>query len=361
MSDNLRQYRAIRAALIQGYPGEPTGRLVRHLTTLAAFISGIVASKSTQLPHIATKVPDGTKPESRVKRLTRWLDNEHILEEMYFLPYAEILLAHVALETLVLVMDGSVVGRGCVALMIHVLYKGRALPLAWRVRQGPKGHFPEELHIALVALIRACLPEGTQVVLLGDGEFAGTTLQETLNDAGWGYVCRTAQSTVATWDGETFRLDTLGACSKPGTLIALQEVKITRDAYGPVMVLSCWAKGYHEPLYLVSNMDAAEAACRYYQKRFRIETFFSDQKSRGFHIHKSHIADPQRLSRLLIAACLAYIWIVYLGALCEKDGWREVIHRRKRCDLSLFQLGLRILEHFLNEEFPIPVQFHVTI
>jgi hypothetical protein len=164
MSDNLRQYRAIRAALIQGYPGEPTGRLVRHLTTLAAFISGIVASKSTQLPYIATKVPDGTKPESRVKRLTRWLDNEHILEEMYFLPYAEILLAPVALETLVLVMDGSVVGRGCVALMIHVLYKGRALPLAWRVRQGPKGPCPEELHIALVALIRACLPEGTQVV-----------------------------------------------------------------------------------------------------------------------------------------------------------------------------------------------------
>ncbi len=361
MSDNLRQYRAIRAALIQGYPGEPTGRLVRHLTTLAAFISGIVASKSTQMPHIAAKVPDGPKPESRVKRLTRWLDNERILEEMYFLPYAEILLAHVALETLVLVMDGSVVGRGCVALMIHVLYKGRALPLAWRVRQGPKGHFPEALHIALVALIRACLPEEAPVVLLGDGEFDGTTWQETLNAAGWSYVCRTAQSTVATWDGETFRLDTLGACGKPGTLIALKEVKITRDAYGPVMVLSCWAKGYQEPLYLVSNMEAAEAACRYYQKRFRIETFFSDQKSRGFHIHKSHISDPQRLSRLLIAACLAYIWIVYLGALCEKDGWREIIHRRKRCDLSLFQLGLRILEHFLNEEFPIPVQFHVTI
>ena len=70
-------------------------------------------------------------------------------------------------------MDGSVVGRGCVALMLHVLYKGRALPLAWRVRQGPKGHFPEELHIALVELIRECLPEGTQVVLLGDGECDG--------------------------------------------------------------------------------------------------------------------------------------------------------------------------------------------
>jgi Transposase DDE domain len=311
MSDNLRRYRAIRDALTQGYPGHPTGAVARHLTTLAALISGIVGGKSTQLPHIATKVPESQKPESRVKRFARWLDNERILEEMYFLPYAEILLAHLAVATLVLVMDGSVVGRGCVALMIHVIYKGRALPLAWRVRQGPKGHFPEELHIALVKLIRACLPEGTQVVLLGDGEFDGTTLQETLQEAGWGYVCRTAQSTVATWEGESFRLDTLGACLQPGRLIALREVYVTREVYGPIMVLCCWAKGDREPLYLVSNLATAEAACRLYQKRFRIETFFSDQKSRGFHIHQSHISDPQRLSRLLIAACLAYIWIVY--------------------------------------------------
>jgi hypothetical protein len=77
------------------------------------------------------------------------------------------------------------------------------------------------------------------------------------------------------------------------------------------MVLSGWAKGEHEPLDVVRKMDAAEAACRYDQKRFRIETFFSDQKSRGFPMHKSHISDPQRLSRLWIAACLAYIWIVY--------------------------------------------------
>src|SRR3989442_10312729 len=65
-----------------------------------------------------------------------------------------------------LVMDGSVVGRDCTALMIHVIYKGRALPLAWRVRQGPKGHFPEDLHIAVVALMREVIPEGATVVFL---------------------------------------------------------------------------------------------------------------------------------------------------------------------------------------------------
>src|SRR3989442_15008979 len=219
MSDNLRRYHAIRNALTQAYPAPPTGNLARHLNTLAALISGIVGSKSTQLPNIATKVPDGTKPESRVKRFARWLDNDHILEEMYFLPYADILLRHLAFQTLVLVMDGSVVGRDCTALMIHVIYKGRALPLAWRVRQGPKGHFPEDLHVAVVELMREVIPQGATVVFLGDGEFDGTALQATLNEAGWSYACRTALSTVATWGGVTFRLDTLGACSKPGTLL----------------------------------------------------------------------------------------------------------------------------------------------
>ena len=360
MSDNLRRYRAIRRALTQCYPGEMSSRMAQHVTTLAALISGIVGSKSSQLSRIATKIADQAKAESRVKRLSRWLDNEHIKEEIYFLPYAEMLLHCLALETLVLVMDGSGVGRGCSALMLHVIYKGRALPLAWVVRQCPKGHAPEALHIELVELVRTLIPEGTKVVFLGDGEFDGTDLQKTMNESGWFYACRTAKSTIATWEGLKFNLDLLGSSIKPGMLIELKEVQFTRHAYGPVMVLCCWAKGEVEPLYLVSNMSVAEEAIRYYQKRFRIETFFSDQKSRGFHMHKSHMSDPERLSRLLIAACLAYIWIVYMGVVCLKEGRMEMIHRRHRCDLRLFQLGLRLLDYFLNEGLPIPVQFHIS-
>jgi hypothetical protein len=123
------------------------------------------------------------------------------------------------LQTLVLVMDGSGVGRGCTALMIHVVSKGRALPLAWRVRQVPKGHFPEDRHIALVELVNGLIPAGAQVVLLGDGECDGTDLQHTVHEAGWSYVCRRGNHMTASWDGETFRLDTVGSCIKPGTLV----------------------------------------------------------------------------------------------------------------------------------------------
>ena len=94
MSDNLRRYRAIRAALTQTSPTPPTGNVARHLHTLAALISGMVGGTSPQLPHIAAKVPEGTTPESRVKRCARWLDNDRIVEERSFRPYAEIFLTH---------------------------------------------------------------------------------------------------------------------------------------------------------------------------------------------------------------------------------------------------------------------------
>jgi hypothetical protein len=70
---------------------------------------------------------------------------------------------------------------------------------------------------------------------------------------------------------------------------------------------------------------------------------------------------PSRLARLLMASCLAYIWIVYLGARCEQEGWIRIIHRGDRCDLSLFQLGLRWLDYLLHEGFEVPVAFYITI
>jgi hypothetical protein len=92
---------------------------------------------------------------------------------------------------------------------------------------------------------------------------------------------------TASWEGETLRLATWGWGLKPGRLMALQEGGVTRDVYGPILLICCWARGYQAPLSLVSNMDTAEEAGYWYAKRFRIAPFFSDQRRRGFHLHKS--------------------------------------------------------------------------
>ena len=98
----------------------------------------------------------------------------------------------------------------------------------------------------------------------------------------------------------------------------------------------------------------ASRAAWFYRRRFRIETFFSDQKSRGFHIHKSHLSDPARLSRLLVAACLTYVWLIGLGLFTLTSGKHRLIDRTDRVDKSIFRLGLDWLKYCPQERLPDP-------
>ncbi|MFQ6084645.1 MAG: transposase [Candidatus Aminicenantia bacterium] len=358
MSDNLRRFSAIKKALKNLYPGEPKGNLARRLHTLAAMINGIVGGKSTNLPKIASKNVDNNKDESRVKSYARWLQNKYVNFKIFFLPFLEILIDSLCNQTLVLAIDSSVIGRGCMCLMINLIYKNRALPLCWIVVKQQKGHLLENIHIHLLKIVEQIIPSDANVVLLGDGEFDGIDFQKLITGYGWKYVCRTAKNTVLYENGEEFSFDVVRPTSEWGEdFFSIPNVKFTKEQYGPVHAIVWWKKGYKEPVFLITNIELAQEACYYYKKRFKIETFFSDQKSRGFNIDKSHISDPERLSRLLIPACLAYIWIVYLGTFAMNKKLYSIIHRTNRCDLSLFQLGLRLLEYFLNQMKIIPVNF----
>jgi hypothetical protein len=298
-------------------------------------------------------VPAAGQVESQIMRFRRWLKNESIEAEVYFLPFVEHVIASLCHETLTLVIDGSVVGQGCVCLMVvSVIYKKRALPLMWVVRKGKKGHFQESMHIELIQAVHELIPAGSDVVCLGDGEFDGTQWLETLNQFGWHYACRTAKTAKCYEAGEEFTLQDITPAQ--GQCTGIADVQFTQKAYGPVLAVAWWERNCDEPIYLVSNFTLPEEVCLWYRKRFRIETFFSDQKSRGFHLHKSHLNQPKRLSRLMMASCLAYIWIIYLGACVIHTPWQKCIHRADRCDLSLFQLGLRYLERLLRDGLRLP-------
>jgi hypothetical protein len=358
MSDTYRRYRAIKQGLMHFYQPHPTGHQERHLNTLVALICGLVGSQRAHLSAIADHAPaHGADQESLITRFRRWLKHDGQTLNGWFLPVAKAVLANLAQQPLTLVIDGSVVGRGCVALMLSVVYHGRALPLAWIVVKGKKGHFPQETHCALLAQIQELIPAGADVTVLGDGEFDGTEFQAALRTLQWKYVCRTAPNLLMTVEGQQFTIGTLAPTR--GEKLAVRAAWLTAEQYGPVSVVAVWEAAYDEPLYLVTNMSDLQAALALYRKRAHIETFFSDQKSRGFHIDTSHLRDPDRLMRLLIASCLAYVWLVYLGVCVLRDGWLKRLHRQDRCDLSLFRLGLRLLARCLKDGIPIPEGFLV--
>lgn len=358
MSDNLRRYFAIQKALKSLRPTEPKGNVARHLNTLAMLIAGLIGSQKSHLPAIAKKVPTGAKPQSRVRRLERFLANEAIDTKTYYLPYVEALLASLTEGPLVLIIDGSEAGRDCVLLSLNVVYQKRALPLCWIAVKGKKGHLPEQTHIQLVNTGADLLPAERTIVFWGDGEFDGVELLSTLEGLGWHYVCRTAKNVVLTEAGERFAPTDL--LLEAGDRIELPEVGFTAAEYGPLLVCIVWEGRWKEPLILVSNLEFLEEAYGWYKRRFRIETFFSDQKSRGFYLGHSHISDTAHLQRLLIGTCLAYLWMVCLGDWVVQSRRLPWIHRADRCDWSLFHIGLNWIEFCLNEGLPLWTQFALS-
>ena len=130
MSDTYRRYSAIKRAIMQFYQPRPTGQREKHLNTLVALICGLVGGKQAHLPTIADHAPsNNAKQESVVDRFRRFLKNDRHTIDGWFLPVAKEVLTTLATHPLQVVMDGSVVGRGCLALMLSVVYHGRALPL----------------------------------------------------------------------------------------------------------------------------------------------------------------------------------------------------------------------------------------
>jgi hypothetical protein len=345
MTDRYKVYTKILKVLKEmvklSHPG--------HVLTLAMIIAGLVTSRKAQLPAVSAEIEADAKESSTEMRFRRWVKNASIDADAIYMPFAKQILQALSDESLRLVMDGSQIGRGCMVLMVSVLYKKRALPLAWIVYEGKKGHTTGKRHVEALTKVELLLPANCQVILLGDAEYDTTEMQQWVQKKdNWDYVLRTSPQ-IYVQDGS--QSQPIGDYSlQKGQFFQRHEVGFTQEASINVTLVGWWSIRYDGPLYLVTNLSNGYQACKYYRRRFQIETFFSDQKSRGFHIHKSHLSDPKRLSRLLLAACLAYIWMVCQGLRLIAEQKTGLIDRTDRIDKSLFRLGLDWIRYALKRQ-----------
>jgi len=352
MTDRMRVYTKILKTLKQDLKMSHQG----YVVTLAMMITGIVMGKKAQLSVMSDEVPYNAKNKSIEMRMRRFVKHKKIDTEITYMPFARHILVALATFPLVLAMDGSQVGRGCMVLMVGVVYRSRLLPIAWVVYKGKKGHTTAERHIEVLKKVLPLVPKESKVILLGDAEYDTTEMLSWVkNETSWHFSMHTSPSILVKngVDWEKIRNFTV----RQGRLRMIPAVGFTKTASFPANLVVWWGKEYEEPIYLITNLPNGSLACWYYRKRFRIETFFSDQKSRGFHIHKSHLSDPERISRLLIAACLAYIWIVSLGLLTLSSEKHKLIDRTDRVDKSIFRLGIDWLKYVLKKGEPFEVFF----
>jgi len=356
MHINFQTYRTIKRSLAQVLHTRAASHAEQHLNTLTLLICGIMGAQHVQLDKLASHAPiRSRKNESLITRFRRWVKHKDITTDAVWLPFARALLKGLVQTPLTILLDGTTAGRGCMLLMASVVYRSRAIPLLWTVVKGKKGHLPEQVHCALIRRLQELIPADATVTLLGDGEFDGTELQTTMRAASWEYVCRTATNILIYAAERVFTVGDLPLSR--GEAVCLTDVRMTAKQYGPIVLIGVWDAKQKEPIYLITSLAEADDAVERYRLRFRIECMFANHKSRGFRIEKSHLAAPERLARLVIATSLAYVWIHAAAWFAQAHGWVEQFHRPDRCDLGLFQIGLRAIQYALREGLRVPVSF----
>ena len=236
MTDRYRVYTKVKKMLKQMMKLNHQGQIV----TLAMMISGIVLSRNAQLSAMSSEIPTETKEKSIEMRMRRWVKEEQIDVEAVYMPFARQILEALSDLPLVLVMDGSQAGRGCMVLMVGVLYQKRALPIAWLVYKGKKGHASGERHIQALKKVLPLLSAGSEVVLLGDAEYDTTEMIAWIEkNTTWQYVLRTAPQ-IYVQSGQTNQPLRDYPLEK-GKMFHLHEVGFTKTGAIMLNVISWWA------------------------------------------------------------------------------------------------------------------------
>lgn len=352
MSNSLRMYRIIFRSVCQVLDAL---RVTRQ-RNLARMITGIHLGQHVHLSKIANHLFGASQLTSKVKRLRRFVANKAVDVRANYAPYAKkVIEAAASSERLRLLIDTTKLPGTRQILMVAIAYRRRSIPLIWKVMRRT-GVTDSDTQRNLLEALGVWLPNGLDTVLIGDGEFHSIDLMAWLQEKGWHFRLRLHKDTFIRLPDSTW-VQPQDIDIRPGERQYLQEVYLTQGKYGPVNLAITWDPDEDEPWYIVTDQVADYYTLLDYSRRMWIEEMFGDFKDSRFHLQKSRLWQPKRLSRLLLALCIAYTWLIHLGAYLIKRGWRRLVDRTDRRDRSLPHLACLWLQRCLNTGERIHVGF----
>lgn len=294
-------------------PGGSQGQLSRRICLMACLIQACVSNGHSRLESLseAREAYKAQKKSSLLQQAKRWLNNKWTDWQTFYLPFARHFLQGLSAKgEIVFIIDGSQTGHANTTLMLSVLCRGFAIPVAWVVKKGEKGHFSEEMHLDLLRMMAPICPTGCRVVLLGDGEFDGQNLRQWCCDHQWIFVVRTSCDRQIDFNGEIARFDSIQTT---------RSICFIPDALPMANAVYWHGKGYSKPIFLLTNMEVGYEACHYYKRRFKIETLFKNLKSSGFYLHKTRLKCALKVANLIIVVAFSFIFSFCMGAFIKEN------------------------------------------
>ncbi len=329
---------------------------VRHLQTLCWMIVGMIGSQNVHLNGFGVYVKSRAQvAQSHQRRFRRWLSNRRI----------DVMSAHHALirqalsqwksQRLYLSLDTTVVWNCFCIVWVGVVYRGRTVPVAWRV----VAHSSSTVRLWTIQRVlrqaARVLPDGAAIVLLADRGFADGKLMKYLKEnLGWHFRIRIKRSFQFQHQGQWRKVSSVQM--QPGQAYFTPAVSIGRtQPYPNVYLAFAHDKQSHEDWTIVSDEPTSLQTFAQYRLRFCVEESFLDLKSNGFNLEASRLRNKFALSQLCGVIALTMLFLVLQGVQVVASDKRRQVDTHWNRGMSYLKLGWNWIRLAITQQWKIQV------
>jgi len=355
MTDSRQMFSTLMCTFVEHIPRSSWGD-IRRLVTLAWAVVGLCLSKKVSLPGWGEAVESrAQQAASRTRRFRRWLDNPHVQVQPWYAPLVRAALRHwQAGRRVYLALDVSVIkGSPFVLIRVSLIYRGRAIPLAWRVMRHASATVGFADYVSVLDQAQSCLPAGLAVVLMADRGFVHAELFQWLQRQHWHYRIRLTGDTLLHFpDRRVVAVASL--CPPTGAAHFYHGVRLLGQAIGPAhLALAQLDAPNQEPWYVASDEPTDLATLAEYGQRFDLEENFLDDKSNGFQVEASRLTTTEALERLFLVLAVATLHFTSVGVEVERRQLRHWVDSHWDRGMSYFKIGWSWLRQQFRRGWPV--------
>ena len=235
-----------------------------------------------------------------------------------------------------LAVDPTSKKEDTVAIVISVLYRGCALPVAWRIRRANQPGSWMDLIVELLEALAPAVPEEMTVIVLCDRGLASPKLWKQILAQGWHPYMRYPKS-VTFYAGDGRRLPARAFVPRPDTAwIGRRTAFSTAVAKRRCTLLAVWYVEQEEPWIILTDLPPEEVGVSWYALRFWIELGYKPAlgpdrgavKSLGWQWDKTKRTDPARIFRHWLVRSVATLLALAYGTRVEEAYDRRIPPRQ---------------------------------
>lgn len=327
----------------------------RHLQTLIWIVIGLICSECINLTKWTVYVRTrAVFAQSHQRRFSRWLHNPRINVQRLYSPLIAAALVNWGVSSITLIEDTSMLWDQYCLIRLSVQYRGRAIPLVWRVIRHGSSSIRFDVYQAMLKRAERLIPQGVEVCFLADRGFADTALMRYLRDElKWHFRIRVKSDSWIHRPG-------MGWKQLNHYHLALGEVILL---HGVMLTKTHRFTGVHlalarDPLsqqrwMVVSDESTTLQTFREYSERFQIEEELLDEKSNGFQLEHSEIRSAPALSRLCFVMAIATLLLTVQGQQVVAAGKRRWVDAHWQRGNSYLRIGWNWLKGVLHQDWPL--------